>query len=120
MEDSSSSSPITSLERLILWAQTYQEKAAMKSAQTWNFLLQSWLTKYVIFVRSSWQIGYKCVIGIHESCRGDVYLPLETNLIWFGGLELHIHFFKIGPQLACIYQRKRGWLGIRCCQHHWN
>jgi len=38
------------------------------------------------------EIGHKCAIDGPEICRGDAYLSLKINLIWFRDLELHIHW----------------------------
>ena len=44
-------------------------------------------------------IFWSCQYGSGDPCKEDVYLPWGSNLIWFGGLELHIHLLKGEPSI---------------------
>jgi hypothetical protein len=99
-EDSYSFSPLTSLERCIVVLCLFCELKPVKRRQQRSlnkydgFLLQSWMVEWAILEKSSWQTRCKHGIRVAYPCRGNIYLPWGSNLIWFEGPELHNHLLE--------------------------
>ena len=106
MEDSYSFSSKTLILKVIMsgfyfclfenWIQAWGNNSIVFSFMG-EFFFQSYLSGLGILSKSLWIFQHKHTIHGPESCKDYANLPLETNLTWFGGLELNIHWLEGFP-----------------------